>query len=123
MSNLASATRMAASPHRPRDRATYTAQTVPPSTVLITVEGELDAANTAHFDDYLRVRLGNTEKLVLDLSGVTFFAAEAFSAVHKVSVEAARQGVRCHLLTCAPVDRMLQICDPEHALADLRRAG
>lgn len=123
MSHLTATARMAASQHLTRDRATYTTQALPPSTVVITVEGELDAANTAQFADYIQLRLRNAQKLVLDLSGVTFFAAEAFSAVHKVSVQAAAQSVQCNLLTSAPVDRMLQICDPDHALADLRRAG
>lgn len=123
MSHLSATARMAAPQHLTRDRATYTSQSLPPSTVVITVEGELDAANTAHFGSYVELRLSTADKLVLDLSGVTFFAAEAFSAVHKVSVQAAGQDVAWNLLTSAPVERMLRICDPDHALTDLRRAG
>jgi anti-anti-sigma factor len=115
--------RVAATQHLTRDRASYTTQALPPSTIVITVEGELDAANTTQFGDYIQLRLRNADKLVLDLSGVTFFAAEVFSAVHKVSVQAAAQNVQWNLLTSAPVDRMLQICDPDHALDGLRRAG
>lgn len=123
MSHLTATARIAAPQHPTRDRATYTIQALPPSTAVITVAGELDAANTAQFADYVQRQLPGTEKLVLDLSGVTFFAAEAFSAVHKVSVQAAGQNVQWNLLTSAPVDRVLRICDPDHALADLRRAG
>ncbi len=123
MSHLTATAQVAATQHLTRDRASYTTQALPPSTVVITVEGELDAANTTQFSEYVQLRLRNADKLVLDLSGVTFFAAEAFSAVHKVSVQAAGQNVQWNLLTSAPVDRMLQICDPDHALDDLRRAG
>lgn len=123
MSHFSATAQVAVTQHLTRDRATYTTQALPPSTVVVTVEGELDAANTTQFSDYIQLRLRNAEKLVLDLSGVTFFAAEAFSAVHKVSVQAAEQNVQWNLLTSAPVDRMLQICDPDHALAELRRAG
>lgn len=105
-----------------RGRATYTVQALPPSTVVITVEGELDAANTTEFSDYIQARLRDADKLVLDLCGVSFFAAEAFSAVHKVSVQAAARGVHWDLLTSSAVDRMLAICDPDHA-GRLRRAG
>lgn len=123
MSHFNATAQAAATQHLTRDRAIYTTQAIPPSTVVIAVEGELDAANTAQFSDYIQLRLRKADKLVLDLSGVTFFAAEAFSAVHKVSVQAAGADVQWHLLTSPPVDRMLQICDPDHALEELRRAG
>jgi anti-anti-sigma factor len=123
MLNINSTSRAAAPQHRTRERASYTTQALPPSTVLVAVEGELDAANTDQFSDYIQLRLCNAEKLVLDLSGVTFFAAEAFSAVHKVSVQAAARGVDWDLLTSTAVERMLAICDPDHALGRLRRAG
>jgi anti-anti-sigma factor len=123
MSNFNANAQVAGTQHLTRDRASYTTQALPPSTVVITVEGELDAANTTQFSDYIQLRLRNVEKLVLDLSGVTFFAAEAFTAVHKVRVQAAGQNVQWSLLTSASVNRMLQICDPDHALNELRRAG
>ncbi len=123
MSNIHISGRAAATRRATRDRATYATQALPPSTVVITVEGELDAANTTQFSDYIQARLRDADKLVLDLNGVTFFAAEAFSTVHKVSVQAAARGVHWDLLTSAAVDRMLAICDPDHALGRLRRAG
>jgi anti-anti-sigma factor len=123
MLNIHTTGRAAKTRHGADGRATYATQALPPSTVLITVEGELDAANTTQFSDYIQARLHNTDKLVLDLNGVTFFAAEAFSAVHKVSVQAAARGVYWDLLTSAAVDRMLAICDPDHALGRLQRAG
>lgn len=123
MLNISTTARVITPPRMTRDRAIYATQILPPSTVVVTVEGELDAANITEFTDYIQVRLRNADKLVLDLSGVTFFAAEAFSAVHKVSVQAAGQGARWNLLSSAAVDRMLEICDPDHALGRLRRAG
>ncbi|MGK2865049.1 MAG: STAS domain-containing protein [Mycobacterium sp.] len=123
MLNINSAAREAAPQHRTRERASYNTQALPPSTVVVTVEGELDASNTNQLSAYIQLRLRNADKLVVDLSGVTFFAAEAFSAIHKISVQAAAQDVQWSLLTSAPVDRMLEICDPDHALGELRRAG
>jgi anti-anti-sigma factor len=123
MLNLTNTARVSTLPGITRDRATYATQILPPSTVVVTVEGELDASNTTQFTDYILACLNGVDKLVLDLNGVTFFAAEAFSAVHKVSVQAAGQGVHWDMLTSAAVDRMLEIGDPDHALGRLRRAG
>ncbi len=78
MSNLNANARVAATQHLTRDRASYTTQTLPPSTIVITVEGELDAANTTQFSDYIQLRLRNAEKLVLDLSAVTFLPQKHF---------------------------------------------
>ena len=123
MLNISTTARVITPQRITRNRAIYATQVLPPSTVVVTVEGELDAANITEFTDYIQVRLRNADKLVLDLSGVTFFAAEAFSAVHKVSVQAASQGARWNLLSSGAVARMLEICDPDHALGQLRRAG
>ncbi|WP_395307790.1 STAS domain-containing protein [Mycobacterium sp. AMU20-3851] len=106
--------------HRPRNRARFDTQTRPPSTVVVTVQGELDAANTDEFSAYIDLRLRNADNLVLDLTGVEFFAAEAFSAIHKVGVQAAAESVQWSMLTSAAADRILQICDPDQAL---REAG
>ncbi len=107
----------------PRDRARYVTQTAPPASVVVIVEGELDAANTDHFSAYIQLRLRNADKLVLDLTGVEFFAAEAFSAIHKVGVQAAAEEVQWSMLTSTAVDRMLRICDPDQALTGLRDAS
>lgn len=105
------------------NRARYDTQACPPSTVVVTVEGELDAANTDEFSAHIQLRLRNADRLILDLSGVTFFAAEAFSAIHKVGVQAAAEGAQWSMLTSAAVERMLQICDPDQALSGLREAS
>ena len=114
---------VAAAQHLTHDRASYATQTLPPATVVITVEGELDAANTRQFNDYIQLRIQEADKLVLDLTALTFFSAEAFSTLHKISVQAAAAGVQWNMLTSPAVDRMLQICDPDRALGQLRRAG
>lgn len=123
MLNVDTTGRVAATAHFTRDRASYTTQALPPATVVVTVEGELDASNTEQFSDYIQLRLRDADNLVLDLSGVTFFAAEAFSAVHKVSVQAAGQKVNWNMVTSPAVARLLRICDPDQTLVDMRKAG
>ena len=56
---------------------------------IITAHGELDAANAQQFVDYALRHAPDTERLVLDLSGVEFFGTAGFSALHSVNVRCA----------------------------------
>ena len=83
---------------------------------VITAHGELDASNAQEFVDYTMRNAENTQRLVLDLSGVEFFGTTGFSALHTVNVRCAGENVDWALVPSAAVTRLLRICDPDSAL-------
>ena len=97
-------------------RATFSASQLSPSTVLVTIHGEVDATNSTALANYIEKRLGASRKLVLDLQTVEFFAAAGFAALSNINVVCARRGVRWSLLAGAHVRRLLKICDPMREL-------
>lgn len=97
-------------------RATFSASQLSPSTVLVTIHGEVDATNSTALANYIEKRLGASRKLVLDLQTAEFFAAAGFAALSNINVVCARRGVRWSLLAGAHVRRLLKICDPMREL-------
>jgi anti-anti-sigma factor len=87
-----------------------------PSMAVITAHGEVDAANAQEFVDYALRHAPQTERLVLDLSGVEFFATAGFSALHSVNVRCAGEKIQWAIVPSSAVTRLLRICDPDSAL-------
>jgi anti-anti-sigma factor len=87
-----------------------------PSIAVITAHGELDAANAQEFVDYALRHASQTERLVLDLSGVEFFGTAGFSALHSVNVRCAGEKIQWALVPSSAVTRLLRICDPDSTL-------
>jgi anti-anti-sigma factor len=86
------------------------------SMAVITAHGELDAANAQEFVDYALRHAPETERLVLDLSGVEFFGTAGFSALHSVNVRCAGEQIEWAVVPSSAVTRLLRICDPDSAL-------
>lgn len=97
-------------------RATFSACELPPHTVLVTIHGEIDAANATALARYTEKRLGQSRKLILDLQTVEFFGAAGFAALTHIDVMCSRAGVRWSLLAGSHVLRLLRICDPDREL-------
>ncbi|MEW5809587.1 MAG: STAS domain-containing protein [Actinomycetota bacterium] len=97
-------------------RATFSACELPPHSVLVTIHGEIDAANAPALARYIEKRLGSSRKLILDLQTVEFFAAAGFAALSHIDVLCTRAGVRWSLLAGSHVLRLLRICDPDREL-------
>jgi anti-anti-sigma factor len=83
---------------------------------VITAHGEIDAANAPEFVDYALRQAPNTERLVLDLSGLDFFGTAGFSALHSVNVRCAGEKINWAVVPSSAVTRLLRICDPDSAL-------
>jgi len=96
--------------------AQFSTRTLHPSIVAITALGELDAANAQDFIAYALRHATGAQRLVLDLSGVEFFGAAAFSALHTLNVRCARDGTDWAVVPSTAVRRLLQICDPDATL-------
>ncbi len=97
-------------------RAAHTVRRLPPDATVISVFGELDAANARQFSNYALQHLAHTDQLIVDLSEVEFFGTEAFSMLHTISVTAAGRDARWIMIPSAAVRKLLQICDPDGAL-------
>ncbi|MGV0834445.1 STAS domain-containing protein [Mycolicibacterium thermoresistibile] len=96
--------------------AEFATQWVSPSAVVISVHGELDAANSPQLVDYALRHAARVKYVVLDLTGVEFFGIAGFSAAHTMNVHCAREQVSWTLVPSAAVLRLLRICDPDSAL-------
>ncbi len=97
-------------------RATFSACQLPPSKVLVTIHGEVDATNSCALARYVERRIFGSRQLILDLQTVEFFAASGFAALSNINVMCARVGVQWTLLTGPHVGRLLRICDPAREL-------
>ncbi|MCX2933676.1 STAS domain-containing protein [Mycobacterium sp. CVI_P3] len=89
----------------------------PDATVgIITVQGELDASNSAAFADHVDECAAAGTHLVLDLSPLQFFGTAGFSALHTINVRCANASSRWAMVTGDAVSRLLRVCDPDHTL-------
>lgn len=99
-----------------RNTAQFETSWPQPATALVTAHGELDAANDTDFVTHTLTHAKEAERLVIDLTGLTFFSTEGFSALHTLNVECVGQQVRWALVPGPAVERVLRICDPDATL-------
>ncbi|MCV7347390.1 sulfate transporter [Mycolicibacterium rhodesiae] len=83
---------------------------------IITVQGELDASNAIAFADHVDACAAVGDRLVLDLSPLSFFGTAGFSALHTINVRCANASARWVMVTGEAVSRLLRVCDPDHTL-------
>jgi anti-anti-sigma factor len=96
--------------------ADFTTFWMPPSTAIIAVVGELDAANATQFAQYAW-RAGRVTRLLLDLTGVEFFGTAGYSALLAFNVRCTAEGIEWVMVPSRAVSRVLGICDVDSALA------
>ncbi|WP_458319772.1 STAS domain-containing protein [Mycolicibacterium brisbanense] len=87
-----------------------------PSTALVTVRGELDAANSRQFAEYVIGHISRSKELILDLQSVQFFSVSCVPVLHNLNMRCAREGVGWALVPSPAVLRVLRICDPDEQL-------
>ncbi|MBU8810003.1 STAS domain-containing protein [Mycolicibacterium goodii] len=97
-------------------RAHFTTRHLTASTVVVTVHGDLDASNAAHFTEYTLKSLPENARLILDLSDVGFFGAACFATLHTLNVRCAGARVDLLVVPGKAVSRVLRICDPDAGL-------
>jgi anti-anti-sigma factor len=109
-------------------RAAFEAHLDAPSTVIVAVEGEIDASNSRELAGYVQRHITSAEHVVLDLRLVDFLGTAGFAALHNINVICCGSGATWMLQAGRQVRRMLEICDPKGALPlekarDLLTAG
>lgn len=100
----------------PRERVEFAATQVGSSTVLITVDGEIDAANALALSKFAESHLDSTARLIVDLRRLNFFGTQGFSMLHRINVMCSRHNVNWVIIVGPEVDRVLHICDPDGGL-------
>ena len=83
---------------------------------MITAAGEIDATNGRDLGRYVERHTASATQLIVDLSGVTFFGSQGFSALHYMSVSCTRIDVDWVIVPGGEVRRLLRICDPQAEL-------
>lgn len=116
-----SVVRLAQPPHSPtadrRSRAaTFSSRFTDPGVVVVTVTGEIDASNTHQLASWVSIHLHGVHRVVLDCSGVTFFAVDGFSTLQRINVMCARVEAVWILVPSVSVSRVMQLCNPGGSL-------
>lgn len=101
---------------RSRDRVRFATSSIRSSITLVTVSGEVDAANALALSKYVEAEMETTSRLIVDLSSLEFFGTQGFSILHRINVMCSRFAVNWVLLAGAEADRVLHICDPDGGL-------
>ena len=86
------------------------------SGTVITVNGELDAANADQLAAYVHRSIRRSTRVILDLRGLEFIGTAGFSALHRINVACSGAQVHWAMVTSPAVSRLLRICDPDGAL-------
>lgn len=96
--------------------ASHTRSHLGPSAVLLTIEGDVDAANAADVLQWARDCLEPARRLVVDMRGLTFFGTHGFSVLHRINVTCSARGIAVAFIAGREVERVLDICDPGRGL-------
>jgi anti-anti-sigma factor len=86
------------------------------SGAVITVDGELDAANADHLAAYVQRSVRRSARVILDLRGLEFIGTAGFSALHRINVACSATQVNWAMAPSPAVSRLLSICDPDATL-------
>jgi anti-anti-sigma factor len=113
--SLAPGAQRGRSPHS-RERVQFATSLVRSSIVLVTAEGEIDAANALALSKYVDAELQTFSRLIVDLRSLDFFGTQGFSILHRINVTCSRHAVNWVAISGAEVDRVLHICDPDRGL-------
>jgi anti-anti-sigma factor len=87
-----------------------------PSGAVISVVGELDAANAGQLADYVEHCAGYCQWLILDLNDLEFIGTAGFSALRTITDRCAESMIHCTTVPGDAVSRLLRVCDPNGAL-------
>jgi anti-anti-sigma factor len=87
-----------------------------PSGTVITVDGELDAANADQLAAYVQRSVSRSKRVILDLRGLEFIGTAGFSVLLRINVVCSAAQVSWAMATSAAVSRLLRVCDPDGTL-------
>jgi anti-anti-sigma factor len=97
-------------------RGGFSSSHLPPSTVIVTVEGEIDATNSRAMATYIEAQIAGSQRLLLDLRFVDFFGTSGLAALHNINVVCSQCELAWQLRCGRQVRRLLAMCDPDGTL-------
>jgi anti-anti-sigma factor len=103
-------------PHHQGHTAQFTARWDASGTTVITVDGELDAANVDQLAAYVQHGITRSRRVILDLRGLNFIGTAGFSALHRINVVCSGAQASWAMAPSPAVARLLRICDPDATL-------
>ncbi|VEG39123.1 anti-anti-sigma regulatory factor (antagonist of anti-sigma factor) [Mycolicibacterium flavescens] len=118
--SVAAIERPSSQPRRALSVASSTGAIGGPGHVLVTVTGEVDAANAKEFAALVAETIADAQHVTLDLSGLGFFAFDGVTALRALNARLLRAGVPWRVLPGAVVSRVLALCDPEELIPVVR---
>jgi anti-anti-sigma factor len=98
------------------DRGLFRSRELSATTLLVAALGEVDAANSGDLLAYVEQCVTGYQQVVIDLSKLSFFGTDGFSALHTLNVRCSRRGIDWVLVPGPEVARVLRVCDPEGLL-------
>ncbi len=87
-----------------------------PSGTVITVRGELDAANADQLAAYVQRSVTRSKRVILDLRDLEFIGTAGFSALLRINVACSGAQVNWAMVPSPAVSRLLRLCDPDGTL-------
>lgn len=103
-------------PDQASDQEPITGRELGPATVLLTVVGDVDAAEAPTLFDRVIHLITGYSQLVLDLSQVSYFSTAGYSLLHRLDGFCKRASVDWALVVGPEVTRLLRVCDPDGTL-------
>jgi anti-anti-sigma factor len=86
------------------------------SGTVITVDGELDAANSDQLAVYVQRNSHRAKRVILDLRELNFIGTAGFSALHRINVVCSGEHLSWTMVPSPAVTRLLRVCDPDGTL-------
>src|SRR6201987_6397267 len=86
------------------------------SGTVVTVHGELDAANADQLAAYVQRSVPRSKRVILDLRGLEFIGTAGFSALHRINVVCSATQVRWAMVSSPALSRLLRVWDPAGTL-------
>lgn len=83
---------------------------------VITVDGELDAANSDQLVVYVERNARRAIRMILDLRRLEFIGTAGFSSLHRINVVCSAAQLSWAMVPSAAVERLLRVCDPDGTL-------
>lgn len=104
-------TSIAPTSHTDVPMASFSTTWLSPTTAIVSVYGEIDAANAPEFAAHAGEHTARTERLVLDLSKVSFCGTAGLAALQQLEDRCAAERVAWGMTASAAVHRLVGICD------------
>lgn len=80
--------------------------------MVVSVTGELDAANVDAFAEHALSQINGSVPLIVDLTELKYFGTDGFWTLHLIDEKCASVDIRWAVVAGGAVARVLRICDP-----------